>query len=349
MRVPLMRARRRGQEHGAAAAFIAILTTVLIGTLAFVTDYGLAYVHERGLQNGADAAALAVAQKIALEGGPTASCSQLAATYQAQGQAIAADYVSKNRTASDASLSSFGISCNASGTMLIVDVATSQDSPTFFGGILGKDGVDLAQNAKAVVTPAATVVGLRPFAVCKGVALQAIASPTINHTVRLDNTSFGCGSASGNWGIMDFNGGSNSTGEIADWILNGYDGPISNNPPVYLPGNPGAPNPGALDAEMDWLMGKEIVIPVYDQLTGNGQNSQFRIMGFLSLRMCGYKFQNKRGQGACFSQLVVPVPEPQNYLQIRYTGYSALGDAGTTCVIGNIECDLGTRLFKLAD
>lgn len=352
MRVPLMYRvwRPAAEERGAAAILSAIMITVLIGFMAFVTDFGMAYANKRGLQNGADSAALAVAQNIALQGSPTASCAQLATAWDnPSSQAVAEDYFSRNRPGGDSAINHFDLVCVDNGKQLVVEVGTSQNSPSFFGTLFGQDDIDIEQGAKAVVAPAKSVIGLRPFGVCKGVAEQIIAAPLINHTIRLDNVNFGCGGASGNWGIIDFNGGSNPTGEVIDWILNGYNGPISNSPPVYIPGQPGAPSPGSLEAAMNSVLDDEIVIPVYDLLSGSGSTAEFRVMGFLSTKICGWKFQNRNGQGSCFDPLVVPVPVPQNYLQIRYNAFIPLADIATNCTIGNFACDLGTRSFQLAD
>lgn len=46
---------------------VALSTVVLVSLLAFVTDFGHAYTNKQRMQVGVDAAALAVAQKIALE------------------------------------------------------------------------------------------------------------------------------------------------------------------------------------------------------------------------------------------------------------------------------------------
>jgi hypothetical protein len=342
--------RSGADEHGAAAILTAILITVLVGFMAFVTDFGMAYANKRGLQNGADSAALAVAQKIALEGSPTASCAQLATVWDnPSSRAVAEDYFGRNRPGGDSAINHFDLVCVDDGKQLVVEVGTSQNSPSFFGTLFGQDDVDIEQGAKAVVAPAKSVIGLRPFGVCNGVAELIIAAPTINHTIDLDNVDFGCGGAPGNWGIIDFNGDENPTGEVIDWILNGYDGTISNSPPIILSGQPGAPNPGAFEAAMNSVLDDEIAIPVYDQLTSSGGNSEFRITAFLSIQICGWKYNNKNGQGACFDPLVVPVPAPKNYLQIHYNAFIPTDDPAANCIIGNFDCDLGTRSFHLAD
>jgi len=64
----LILARLRHDERGVVAAIVAILlgTGVLLGMGALVIDVGQIYQERAELQNGADAAALAVAESCAL-------------------------------------------------------------------------------------------------------------------------------------------------------------------------------------------------------------------------------------------------------------------------------------------
>ena len=58
--------RRDDRDRGATLALVVILLTVLLACGAIVIDLGFLYVERRPLQNGADAAALAVAQDCAM-------------------------------------------------------------------------------------------------------------------------------------------------------------------------------------------------------------------------------------------------------------------------------------------
>ena len=51
-----------GRDEGAVLITVALMMTVLLGVGALVIDLGALYVEKRELQNGADAAALAIAQ-----------------------------------------------------------------------------------------------------------------------------------------------------------------------------------------------------------------------------------------------------------------------------------------------
>jgi Putative Flp pilus-assembly TadE/G-like len=67
--------RARNVEQGVTAVILAVCSTVLLGVAALVIDVGAARVERRELQNGADAAALALAHDCAL-----GSCGNLNAT-----------------------------------------------------------------------------------------------------------------------------------------------------------------------------------------------------------------------------------------------------------------------------
>lgn len=56
------------RERGATAVIFALLLTVLVGFVGLAVDVGASYAKKQELQNGADAAALAVAQQCATEG-----------------------------------------------------------------------------------------------------------------------------------------------------------------------------------------------------------------------------------------------------------------------------------------
>ena len=92
----------------------------------------------------------------------------------------------------------------------------------------------------------------------------------------------------------------------------------------------------------------DIVLPVFDNVSGSGNNSQFRISGFISVTPCGWKFNNKNGSNpACFVAPSAPVPS--DYLQLKFSKYIPVGDLNLTCALGTDACDDGPRGANLAD
>ena len=62
----MMREVPENRDEGAVLVLVALFLTILLGVGALVVDFGALYVEKRSLQNGADSAALAVAQGCAI-------------------------------------------------------------------------------------------------------------------------------------------------------------------------------------------------------------------------------------------------------------------------------------------
>lgn len=368
MRVPL-RQRRRG-DHGAAAVIVAMTTTVVIGFLAFVTDFGMAYGNKRGLQNGADAAALAVAQEIAVKGieaDPTASCTEIANAWAGPGRDMADAYFARNHAVTGATISAFSLTC-PTATQLVVSVGTTQASPTFFGGLTGTTEINLRQTAHAGVGPIGAVIGIRPFAVCEDDAQNIKDNPEFAYNVIFDSTTDrGCGTASGNWGLLDLDEDipGNGKAEVGKHIRDGYDGEIGTCPDAdteCIEGKPGAPG-GALNDDMTGIFGEDIVIPVYDYVTGgNGANVSYHITGFIAVQICGFKFNSQfqdtdpafasQVPDPCYSSTALPTPPSgggasKGWVQVQFRKMIPVGDRNVTCDLGDETCDFGIRVFSL--
>jgi hypothetical protein len=96
----------------------------------------------------------------------------------------------------------------------------------------------------------------------------------------------------------------------------------------------------------------DIALPVYNSVTGNGNNSEYNIVGFISVTPCRYKINNKTGPApgdvnpGCAA---LPATVPSDYLQLKYSSYVPIGDVSLTCAFGNNVCDNGPRGVTLAD
>jgi uncharacterized membrane protein len=167
MRVPLIKRRRNGDETGAVAAMVAILSVVILGFAAFAVDFGMTYANGRVLQNAADAAALGAAgvyseteslpgcESLLAEG-------RLAASEEADAKV---DANSNDSLSAEATGRTFEPECTEDG--LKVRVTTEFQSPSFFGRVFGSEGYAITRSASAMITAADGVgPGLRPMALC---------------------------------------------------------------------------------------------------------------------------------------------------------------------------------------
>jgi hypothetical protein len=97
----------------------------------------------------------------------------------------------------------------------------------------------------------------------------------------------GANDAPGNKGWLDWNGGNSNAPELADNIAN------PSNSGVWeigdwIPGATGNMNSSAVRAALDTWIGQHVTIPLYDQVTGNGSNAQYRICAFAEFIITSY-------------------------------------------------------------
>jgi hypothetical protein len=262
---------------------------------------------------------------------------------------VVAEYFRLNGTADDATVGpgpNGYLDCQ--GNALRVDVVAAQTSPYILGRPFanpGSDGIHLKVKSGSAVAPARSALGVRPFAVCKFDAEALMSDYQHSRNIVLDNNNDrGCGRASGNFGMLDLDGASNGKSQLRDWIADGYEREISAG--SSLEGTPGDTGGGALDDEMQTIVGGEAILPVFDSLTGNGANARYNISGFISVDVCGFEFGNKKGIGGCFDSSASPAPGNNSYLQVKFKRFIAVGQLDTSCGLG-ASCDKGARVVAL--
>ncbi len=301
----------RGEE-GAAAIVIAVCTTVLFGAAAIVIDAGDVWQERRQLTAATDAAALAAAQDEALG---TDGCATSAGPYldsNSPGSAV---------TACVASSSGVSGQVQVDGQIVVVHSLAK---------VLGRDQTVVDASSTAEYGVPSGVFGLRPFALCNqspGYLAWLASGHSTTQVFRIyydKDQPDHCGNdAAGNWGLVDFNGGSNSTSETSSWVANGYPGLVS--APAWYPGDPGA---FSNTLPIGSLVGQEIHLPVFDDVNDSGgSNVQFHLEGFVSLTILGYKSNG---------------PEAGRYLEIRFNSGVA---SGVCC--DNGATDTGLRVVTL--
>ncbi|MCP3936553.1 MAG: hypothetical protein GY708_14400 [Actinomycetia bacterium] len=299
-------------ETGAAAIILALSMTVLMGAAAIVLDAGDIWQQRRQLVGAVDAGALAAAAEFATG---SDGCDDMAD-----------DYVVSNAPDTDS------IICTASenGGAGQVTVSSSVTVTHALAQVLGRDSTEVTASSTARWGPATAMSGLRPFGLCEGSpgfeAWQASGHST-EDVFRIqyskDQANACGGPAPGNWGMLDFNGGSNSNNETKDWVRYGYPGEVE--APQWIEGDPGAFSPSLPISD---IVGDVIQVPVFDGYNGaGGANAEFHVIGFVSLIIVDYK---ANGQQA------------KRYLDVQFQSTIA---AGKCC--DGATVDMGTSVVGL--
>ncbi len=314
-------------ESGVVSVLVAAAILALVGFLALVVDMGAVYVAKRELSQASDAAALAAAQEVARG---SAGC-----------PAVALDYLTANSP--EAQLEDCQHDAidpydnNPYDNDREVEVIATRDVPLMFAAILGRNTVTIRAASEAEFGPLRSSTGLRPFGLCTAspafLAWQA-SGHSSTQVFRVSYTKASpqdCGTAvPGNWGLLDFDGGSNSTNTLRSWVIDGYPGVVS--VPAWHDGDPGAFS-NALDIHT--IVGETVYLPVFDVATGSGANSSFHVEGIVAVTIVGYQATGSQAS---------------RYLDLRFESHVISGDccddeAGALLNTGL----LGIRLCELDD
>ena len=364
MRVQL-RTVRQPRDDGAIAVIVAILSVVLVLMAAFAVDLANAYAVKRQLSVAADAAALDAARAVAVaqSGGQPIlgggrGCAGWTATQRAAAQTAAEDVASATNTANDLSgnsdVDAVVITC-VGDSRVEVRVDNSRELPVFFGGVANISSIEPKRSATAAVIPRLSVGGLRPYGACNTVVQEAQAAPGETFVMDLDNKIGICNTTKpGNWGVVDFDGGSNPLGDIAKWTTDGYPNPVVA-PSSNLPGDPGMPGPGKIDGPLSGLIDQVVLFPVvsgYAAPSKGGDNARFNLVGFVGAKVCAYRLNNKVDTGSCYDAAkAAPYNASKvNYIQFQYVSYSTgYSGGGPTCSFTNPSCRfaiLSAQLYR---
>lgn len=186
--------RRVTDDRGAVAIVVALTMTALLGMAALAIDVGLLLVEHRALQNGADAAALAVAhdctRRVAYPSGPTPCTS-------AQALATAINYLdanSPNSPVPDREL----VKSNGDRVGRITVTGEIQQPPIFARFVGVTNPLPVGAAAVARWGPVITMDTVFPLMVCKGalpapdtlVTLQATPWPMLPAPFDCDGRPF---------------------------------------------------------------------------------------------------------------------------------------------------------------
>ena len=310
--------RARGDERGAIIVLAAALIVVMVGMAALVIDVGAIRDEKRELQNGADAAALAVARGCARD-------DQVWACTQAAADALSARLVTANSGGNSAN-----VALNTAIGQVTVVASTGVGAngvlPFKFAQILtGQEG----QRVKA--TAVARWGGIKrtnviPLTISKCEFDRA----TLNNTlfdrpavILFKTKAPTCANTNGS----DLPGG---FGWVKDNDAKPTDCDVTPTAGLTVgddTGVVGSPNGCA----MGTLLGKDVSLAVYNGVGGSGANGTYTIYGFGAFHLTGYRFASNTGG-------TVPCGSPDSCISgyfVRSTGSVGTGEYGGPNLAGH--------------
>ena len=251
----------RRSDRGSISVVAAVSMVPLLAVGAVLVDSGRTLAERQQLQSAVEAAALRGAYQ-RISGG--SGCADAA------GSVAAAVNVTPS------------VTCLENDSLVVVD-ATARRSLTL-GGLVGRSEATISASTGVTIGAATAMIGVRPLGLCAEhpefeawVASQF--TDTSTHRINIESDGSLCaGQAPGNWGILDLDGGANSNADTQDWINSGYSGEVRTLSTIG--GDPGIPTPAI---GIDSIFGIPITIPVFSDVTANGQGATYTIVGFVGI------------------------------------------------------------------
>jgi hypothetical protein len=302
------------KENGQAIVILAVAIVVLLAFVALAIDAGNGYTAKRQAQNAVDAAALAGARQIVLEcakqgqnPGPNEAeirdrVNQMVEA-NSSGATFHAYYVGTDGARlSDNEIGTLGaVPCNCPSRGQGVEVIANNSTTSFFAGLIGKPTLDVQATAKARYGAVSQVSsGLYPFT-RRNIPIE----PNQVVTLRiLDDAD----TAPGNFGWLTWDG-QNNTPALCQSLTAPGNSQIYYNPGVppswvkdyndhviatgkWVQGAPGNKNAACVRSLLDWHIANqtEMIIPLYDDVAGEGSHVNYRVASFAAFKLISYDF-----------------------------------------------------------
>jgi Flp pilus assembly protein TadG len=266
-----------GQEEGAALVYVTLVFPVLLMLAGLAMDGSNLYVQQRRVQNAADSAALAGARAIAL----------------GQTNAQISNEVNDLVTANGATIVGWNYINQGKG----IQVQAMRTFATFFAQVMGYETLTVQSSASAQFSAVTSGDNLLPMTMmCDDVDSDADSGFQYGATYTLWSNDM---TQPGNFGWVDWNGTPVGTDELAANILN----PSNSGSWAigdWIPAGPGVRAALPVREALDTWIGQTVTIPLYDVVTGNGSNVQYRVCSFAEFILLEYNFSGSskwvRGQ-----------------------------------------------------
>lgn len=194
---------------------------------------------------------------------------------------------------------------NAAG----VEVITGTTFDAYFAGVVGREELGAAAKAKVLAEgeqPAGGLSNLFPVALynenpgeCEPGEynmdpwLDPNDCQSISERLIIWDTET---EGAGNFGWVDFNCGNNPVSELIEWIEDGYNDSVIEVPSWVCadPGNRGdtvqEPLEGVVMDDLLGYVGGIILIPVYNDMRGVGQNMEYQFVAFAEFMLTGFYY-----------------------------------------------------------
>ncbi len=304
-------------RRGATSVVVAVSLVVLMGFAAISLDVAAFFNERQRLQNGADAAALAIAIDCA-----RGTCGGASAT--------ARRYVAANTTTTTATAALLGTPTRAAGRVTVVASATTEH---WFAPVLGFDSSD--PSATATARWGAPVAGRAAlplaFSYCEWVAQTKGGVPS-QTTVRIIKTTKGsdapCKGPSGN--IVPGGFGWIKPSGPACQVTSRVDG--------WIESDPGNSPPCPLET-VETVQGQTVLLPLFVDATGTGNNAKYLVGGYAAFKITGYFFGSHYRYGS---------PQPCSGSDRCIAGYFERYVADSTAwEYGTTASDYGATVVRL--
>ncbi|NYJ74294.1 pilus assembly protein TadG-related protein [Allobranchiibius huperziae] len=264
---------RLTQERGAVSVVVALLMVPLLGFAALSIDIAGMWSEQQQLQSGADAGALAVAQDCARN-----NCQTPSQTVQTMATANVND-----------GLATATVTPGVTPTSGQVTVSNAGVRHYLFAEVLG--------HSQATITTTATAGWGSPTG--------GTAALPLTFSICEFNAQTGGGLPSGTTTRVIYftkSSGTNCTGPSHNAVPGGFgwvtpdSGTCSatSSTSSMLSSSTGSSVPGGCTAaNIAAQQGQVVLLPIFDQASGNGANASYHVYGYAAFRLVGYNFKSK--------------------------------------------------------
>jgi hypothetical protein len=269
-------------DRGIAGVMVAITITIILGMAGLAVDVGAMYQERRVLSNGADAAALAIAEDCALG---TASCDTYTAKATAQ---LFANANSDDGVSAVDSVIIDHAARTVTVTLSTLDAEGRTKLDPYFAEVVGFDGATVRATAEAGWGFPSATRSFLPLIIsdCEFPHGEAIPTPVRVLYFHDGNSAEPCNAQAG----LDGDGDGFLAGGFG-WLQTGGSCESYLEAWTWVSDDPGSsPSNGCQAAYLATLVGEEIPLPFFDDLVGVGQTGDYHIAGFGLFQITGYNF-----------------------------------------------------------